>query len=241
MRTEPGLSQSASLKRLKDAGLAPATVFDVGVATGTPELYDVFENVRYALIEPLEESWPFMQSLVARYPGSVAVQAAAGPRSGEANLVVSRNLSGSSLLLPPKNGAERSVPMVTLDEVAEHHRLQGPHLVKLDVQGYELEVLSGAEAVLGRTTALIAEVSLWADRKGKGLVEFSTLVAWLRERDFVLFDIAQIVRREADDAITEMDLVFLPAASPLRENTSYKLPGQGEATAAKRRVKFGLG
>ena len=241
MRTEPGLSKAASLKRLKDAGLAPATVFDVGVATGTPELYGVFEGVRYALIEPLVESWPFMQSLMARYPRSVAVQAAAGPSSGQATLVVPKNLSGSSLLLNAKNGAERTVPVVTVDEVAERHALSGPYLVKLDVQGYELDVLAGAQAVLAQTCALIAEVSLWADRKGKGLAELSALVAWLRERDFVLFDIAQIVRRDADDAITEMDLVFLPASSPLRENISYKLPGEAETAVAIRRGKFGLG
>ncbi len=240
MRAEPGLSKAASLKRLKDAGLKPATVFDVGVATGTRDLYGVFEDVRYALVEPLVESWPFMQTLVARYPGSVAVQAAAGPRSGQASLVVPKNLSGSSLLLNPKNGAERTVPVVTLDEVAQRHDLSGPYLVKLDVQGYELDVLAGAGAVLGQTAALIAEVSLWADRKGKGLAELSVLIAWLRDRGFVLFDIAQIVRRDADDAITEMDLVFVPASSPLRENISYKLPGQAETATAVRRNKFGL-
>ncbi len=240
MRTEPGLSKAASLERLKAAGLKPATVFDVGVATGTPDLYGVFEDVRYALVEPLMESWPFMQTLVARYPGSVAVQAAAGPSSGQARLVVPKNLSGSSLLLNPKIGAERTVPVVTLDEVAEGHDLSGPYLVKLDVQGYELDVLAGAEAVLGQTAALIAEVSLWADRKGKGLAELSSLIAWLRAREFVLFDIAQVVRRDADDAITEMDLVFVPASSPLRENISYKLPGEAETAAAVRRNRFGL-
>ena len=241
MISEPGLSKAASLGRLKQAGLKPATVFDVGVAHGTPDLYGVFEDVRYALVEPLEESLPFMNKLVNAHPGSVAVQAAAGPAPGEATFVVSPNLSGSSFILNPKNGAQRTVPVVTLDQVAADHGLPGPYLLKLDVQGYELEALAGAERVLGETCALIAEVSLWGDVKGKGMAQLLPLLSWLGERGLVLYDIAAIVRREFDGAITEMDLVFVPASSPLRADTRYKLPAEFDALTAKRRDSFGVG
>ncbi len=222
MITEPGLTKALSLQRMKTAGLRPATVFDVGVARGTPELYGVFEGVRYALVEPLEEFRGVMDQVVAQHPGSVAVYAAAGPAPGEASFVVSPRLSGSSFLLKPKLGSHRSVPVVTLDQVAAEHGLAGPYLLKLDVQGYEMEVLAGAEAVLQDTCALIAEVSLWGDVKGKGMTELLPLLAWLKQRGLVLYDIATIVRRDTDGAITELDLVFVPAASPLRADTRYK-------------------
>ncbi len=240
MRAEPGLSKRVSLERLRRLGLRPATIFDVGVATGTPELYGVFPDAKYALIEPLTESWPFMQKVLDSHPGSVAVQAAAGRASGEGRLVVSPNLSGSSFILSPKSGEARAVPIVTIDEVVLAHALPGPYLLKLDVQGYELEALAGAEATLGQTCAIIAEVSLWGDKKRAGMAELLPLMSWLRERGFVLYDIAQIVRRELDDAITEMDLVFCPSDSPLRRNTSYKSGQQAEAVTEKRRRAFGL-
>ena len=242
MRAEPGLSKRISLERMRQAGLKPATVFDVGFADGTPELYGVFEGVRYIVIEPLKESEPLMRQIVEQYPGSVAINAAAGPSAGEANIVVTPNLSGSSFLLKPTNGEQRQVPVVTLDQVAEQHAPPAPYLVKLDVQGYELQVLAGAERVLENTAAVIAEVSLWGDRKAKGrpMTEFAALVAWMREREFVLFDIAQIARRDFDDAITEMDVVFIPAASPLRAISAYKLPGQAWTDTQKRRRDFGL-
>ncbi len=240
MRAEPGLSKRASLERLKAAGLELATVFDVGVAKGTPELYGVFDGVRYVLVEPLEESRPFMDAIVAQHPGSIAIHAAAGRQIGEASFVVSPNLSGSSFILNPKHGQKRTVPVVTLDEVAAVHGLAGPYLLKLDVQGFELEVLAGAEQVLGQTAAVIAEVSLWGDRKGVGMTQFLPLVSWLHERGLVLYDIAAIIRRDFDDAITEMDLVFVPAASPLRANANYKGPEQFAASMARRRSSFGL-
>ncbi len=240
MRLEPGLSKLASLVRMRDAGLKPATVFDVGFADGTPELYGVFEGVRYALVEPLAESEPLMRRILEQYPDSIAIHAAAGAKAGEASIVVAPNLSGSSFLLKPGAGEPRTVPVVTLDDVAEQHALPEPYLVKLDVQGYELAVLAGAERVLKQTAALIAEVSLWGDRKGRGMTEFAALIAWMRARDFVLHDIAQIVRRDHDDAITEMDVVFVPAASPLRAISAYKLPAQATAATEKRRRDFGL-
>ena len=242
MRREPGLSQRASLERMKAAGLEPGTVFDIGVATGTPELYGVFEGVRYVLVEPLKESEPFMQEVVDAHPGSVAVIAAAGRAMGEASFTVTRNLSGSSFLVRSENAEIRTVRVVTLDHLAELHEPPGPYLLKLDVQGYELEALAGAERMLAKTCAIVTEVSLWADRKGRGMAEFAALVAWLRERGFVLYDLAQVVRRDFDDAITEMDLVFLPSDSPLRAISAYKLPSQATASVTeKRRRDFGLG
>lgn len=240
MRAEPGLSKRASLERMKAAGLEPRTVIDVGFATGTPGLYGVFDDVRYVMVEPLKESLPFMNAIVEHYPGSVAINAAAGRTAGEASFVVTPNLSGSSFTLSPKRGEHRTVPMVTLDEVAAAHAVAGPCFLKLDVQGYELEALAGAEALLADTCGIIVEVSLWADRKQKGMAEFFPLVGWLHAHGFVLYDICQIVRRDLDDAITEMDMVFVPAASPLRAVTSYKPPSQSQASTEKRRRDFGL-
>ena len=242
MRAEPGLSKRVSLERMREAGLKPATVFDVGVADGTPELYGVFEDVRYILVEPLKESEPLMRRIVERYPGSIAISASAGPAPGMARIVVTPNLSGSSFLLKHTNGELRKVAVVTLDQVAEQHAPPGPYVVKLDVQGYELQVLAGAERVLENTAAVIAEVSLWGDRKAKGrpMTEFAALVAWMREREFVLYDIAQIARRDYDDAITEMDVVFIPADSPLRANSAYKPPVAADVAIGIRRKKFGL-
>ena len=234
------LSKRLSLERIRAAGLEPRTVLDVGVATGTNGLYGVFPDARYALIEPLEESAPFMRALVDRYPGSVAVHAAAGRAAGTGELVVNAGLSGSSFLLKPAAGQVRTVPVVAIDDVIAEHGLEPPFVIKLDVQGYELEALAGAEQALKHTIAVIAETSLWSDRKGKGMPTTLELMTWMQERGFVLYDIAQIVRRQLDGAVTELDLVFCPAASPLRAVASYKSPEQLEGLIEKRRRAFGL-
>jgi hypothetical protein len=129
---------------------------------------------------------------------------------------------------------------VTIDGLVAEHRLEGPFLLKLDVQGYELEVLAGAEATLANTEAVIAEASLWADRKRPEMTRLIDLMNWFDRRGFVLYDVAQIVRRKLDDAITEMDLVFCPASSPLRSEGRYKTDAQRAELIAERRKRFGL-
>jgi FkbM family methyltransferase len=229
-----------SLTRIRDLGQCPKTVFDVGVATGTDGLYDVFPDVRYALIDPLAEAAPFMRALVDQHPGSVAVHAAAGREAGTAEFVVNAALSGSSFLLPPTAGVLRTVPVVTIDSVAKEYGLEPPYVIKLDVQGYELEALAGAEETLKSAIAVIAETSLWSDRKGQGMPTTRSLMAWLGKHGFVLYDIANLARRQRDGAIVEMDLVFCPAASPLRAVKSYKSPDQIAKLIEIRRRDFGL-
>lgn len=238
--TKPKLSKKVSLERIRELGVAPRTIFDVGVATGTEGLYGVFPDVRYVLVEPLAESAPFMEKLVQEYPGSIAVQAAAGRAAGEAEFVVDPSLSGSSFLLKRKFGEIRTVPVVTIDGLVQAHGLEGPYVLKFDVQGYELEALAGAEETLKSTEAVITEASLWADRKRAGMTKLMDLMNWFNDRGFVLYDIAQIVRRKLDGAMAEMDMVFVPADSPLRRYERINTPEQRMEVAEARRRKFGL-
>jgi FkbM family methyltransferase len=240
LMVKPKMSKRVSLQRMRDLGVAPRTIFDVGVATGTKGLYGVFPDVRYVLVEPLTESRPFMDELVAEYPGSIAVQAAAGRAPGQAEFVVDPSLSGSSFLLKPKFGEIRTVEVVTIDGLVAEHALEGPFILKLDVQGYELEVLAGAVETLKRTEAVITEASLWADKKRAGMTRLIDLMNWFNEHGFVLYDVAQIVRRKLDEAIAEMDLVFVQADGVLRQYERYKTHEQREAVIEERRRKFGL-
>jgi predicted DCC family thiol-disulfide oxidoreductase YuxK len=48
----------------------------------------------------------------------------------------------------------------TLDEVAAQHGIAAIDLLKIDVEGYEFEVLAGAGEALAKTKAVVVEVSL---------------------------------------------------------------------------------
>ncbi len=233
----PELSLRTSLERMRDIGFRPATVFDIGVATGTSGLYKVFKDVAYLLVDPLEESAPFMREICARYPRSAFEVAAAASQPGELLIAVHPGLSGSGAHLKG-DFPKRRVPAVTLDQLVDKHGLQGPFVVKIDVQGSELDVLEGLKRHADKAEVIVLEASLWADRKARGVPTFAEIVAYMSGRGWVLYDISNIAYRPRDGAVAELDMVFCARDSALREHASYRTPEQKTAAYEKKRDKF---
>src|SRR5262249_48379208 len=70
---------------LRRHGLAPTTVFDIGVAYGTYELYRAFPRAHYHLVDPTPESLLHMRQLARRLDCDIH-PVALGDREGEATL-----------------------------------------------------------------------------------------------------------------------------------------------------------
>ena len=154
-----------TLEHAKKLGFEPATVFDVGAAKGTFELYDTFPDAKHLLIEPLEENRPYLEKIVHSLKNAEYVIAAATKTPGTMTFNVHPDFDGSSLYLECEdsdvNGVPRTVPAVTLDDLCKGQDLQGPFLIKVDVQGAELDVLRGAAQILKDTEYVILEASLF--------------------------------------------------------------------------------
>ncbi len=114
-------SLEGCLRSAKANGLAPGTVFDVGAATGTPQLYEAFPEAKHFLIEPLEEFRARLETVAEGLRDAECVFAAAMPESAEVVLRVHPDLVGSSVYLENEgsevNGYERAVPAISLDGV----------------------------------------------------------------------------------------------------------------------------
>ena len=233
----PEISLRISLERMREIGFRPGAIFDIGVATGTSGLYKVFRDVPYVLVDPLEESVPFMKEICARYKGAVYKVAAAGAQPGEISIAVHPGLSGSGALLKG-DYPRRVVPTVTLDQLIDEFDPPGPYLIKIDVQGLELEVLKGLDRHSDKAEVVVLETSLWADRKKSGAPNFAETIAYMAGRGFVLYDLANVAYRPRDGAIAEMDLVFCRPASELRHFKSSRAPEQQADDFARKREKF---
>jgi hypothetical protein len=61
--------------------LTPKTIFDVGVADGTPWLYDTFPQAHFFLFDPTAQSLPYMNSVAERLKANV-FNLALGDKSG---------------------------------------------------------------------------------------------------------------------------------------------------------------
>jgi hypothetical protein len=129
--------------------------------------------------------------------------------------------TGSSVLRDPGNSSAQptAMEMTTLDAVVRATPFERADFLKLDVQGYELEVLKGAEQVLSSVEAVMMEVNLIAVYEGAPLADEA--VAFMAARGFRVYDVCTFFRRPYDYALWQIDMVFVRATSPLMAYTRW--------------------
>ena len=134
------------------------------------------------------------------------------------------DFGGSSVLEQVQNKAPiaESLPMRTLDSVVDERKMTGPILLKADVQGYELEVLRGANQTLQNTEVILLEVSTLPYNIGAPL--FAEVVAFMAERRFLVYDLCHLHRRQSDDTAFQVDVLFARAGSTLRSEKPFFVP-----------------
>jgi hypothetical protein len=111
-------------------------------------------------------------------------------------------------------------PQTTVDAaVSAHYGGRAPDLLKLDVQGYELWVLKGSEKSLPGIRVILAEVNLLDIHEGVPLLHEMT--SWLAQRGFVAYDICGLTRRPLDDALWQVDMIFVRQDDGLRADKAF--------------------
>jgi len=215
------LAESYSL--ISALGFRPKTVVDVGVARGTEELYIAFPDSYFLLIEPLKEFELHLKLLLKQYRGSYILAAAGAERGQVIFNVHGDHMDGSSLykeaMGTKADGYEISVPMICLDETLEEKRLGGPYLIKVDVQGAELEVLEGAQKILPEAEVVVLEVSMFEFMVGAP--QFYEVVLYMKQHGFVAYDIIPGWNRPSDKALGQVDILFVKEDGQFRQDHSF--------------------
>ncbi len=220
------------LRAAKNAGLAPGTVIDVGAAYGSFALQcrRVFPDAMFICIEPLQEYEPLLEKVTKSIPNAEYILAAAASGPKEVTINVHPDLLGSSLYLEAEdsnvNGVPRTVPAIVLDGLTKDKRIKAPFLIKIDVQGAELDVLLGVEATLGSTEYIILEVSFFEFFKGGP--QFWDVVNFMKSKGFVAYDIWGLQYRPLDNGLSQADIAFVKETGLFRKNHSYATAGQRE-------------
>jgi FkbM family methyltransferase len=216
----------ALLVELRGRGLDCRSILDVGAYLGdwSRLAKRVFPSARCFLIEPQVEMRRSLEAFCAEYPDSRWFLAGAGPAAGELTLTHWGDVSGASFLpeaspepLPPVQ--QRRVSVVTIDSLLEEGSIAMPELVKLDVQGFEIEALRGGQRLFGNVEAFILETSLF--RFIPGMPIFHEVVAFMAERDYLAYDLGGLLRRPYDRALGQVDVCFARRRGALRASDRW--------------------
>lgn len=206
-------------------GLEVGTVIDVGVGNGTDWLMRAFPATYTVLVEPNEDFRPAIDDILAQRPGE-AHFFASGAAPGEARFHLNAKTPTSSSLLAASDEQraekdrrgwaadtrEMVVPVRRLDSL-ERSAWPKPYLLKLDVEGFELEVLKGAGALLADTALIVAEIGV--AQRHAAEPSFAEVIAAMDGHGFALFDIVGLTQFGRDGRLAFIDGVFVPKDSPL--------------------------
>lgn len=189
------------------APLAVETVVDVGANVGQFTLLSLIElqPVRVIAFEPLQRPALVFEHVFADRPEVTLHRCAVGDVEQRSDMHVSA-ADDSSSLLPITAKQEEAFPGTGAvgSERVEVRRLstvlgettEGRALLKIDVQGYELAVLRGAEATLPSFDWVLAELSFTDLYAGQPLA--GEVIDWLRHRGFEMAGVANPSAMQAD-------------------------------------------
>lgn len=215
-------SMKQALIHLFQLDYTPDIIIDVGTANGTYPLLDVYPSARYLWIEPLIEFEKDLIKLTSRYDGKYLISAA-GKSNGSITLNVHDDLLGSSTLEEVDgkevDGFPREIQLVTLDSLIDDYNLRGSVLLKIDVQGAELDVLDGAQELLNYCEVIILEVSFFKFQKN--CPEFFDVINYMKNLSFVVYDIFDVNNRPLDNARGQIDVLFVKENSNFRKSHNW--------------------
>ncbi len=197
-----------------------SSVIDAGAHDGTwakdvlPFL-NLQSNPNLLLIDPITSLSPKNFEILKKFTKIQSHALALGSESKSAAFHIASNSGESSSFMEFSNahlGAApevffeeiRNVSMVPLDLLADS--LLGPILLKLDLQGYEIEALKGAKNTLSKVEVLVIEASLVEAYIGGSTLK--SLISYLEPLGFSLVGLVESFSEKNYGKMIQMDAIF---------------------------------
>ncbi len=194
-------------------------VLDVGASTGGygAELRSTGYDQRIISFEPSSDAFRVLEARASRDTLWDTVQLALGKESDEAVLNLSLNRESNSILrikdrhtaaYPQAKYIGHEVVVVdTLDHVFDRHGISDiPTYLKIDTQGYEHQVLLGAEVSLARIKGVQVELSLIPMYEDE--TPFVEIITYLQARGFSLMSFQPVIDDPETGQLLQVDGLF---------------------------------
>ena len=216
-------SMEISLLNLRANGFRPKKIVDIGAYEGswTQMIKEIFPEAEVLMIEAQKRKNDCLQKVASKYEGKVSLfLTLLGPyEASSASYYENETVTSVLPEYYPTAAKLASAPMTTLDEVMRKKGWQKVDLIKLDVQGYELEILKAGVQTLSQAETVLMEVSLIEINKGAPLLH--EVVQFMSENGFRAYDICSLIRRPLDHALWQVDMLFIKDDSPLVQSKHW--------------------
>lgn len=231
-------SYPMSMRLLQDRGFEVNTVIDIGAAEGafflTRAGEQLFPSARHFFVDAMQENEDVYRQVAERFQAGYEITALSC-MEGEVSLRIDPDFYNTHIdhLQPgSKYGAVRRVPVCTLDSLVARHELAPPFVVKLDVQGGELDVLRGAARTLEDAVIVTTEINIFSERDT--LVE---LLSFMQGAGWALYDLTDLSHYPSDATLFQCYTTFIPRSMDFRKGAPWCLPDQEQIALQQLRAR----
>ncbi len=164
-----GISLERDLERLLSGRKQPLVLFDVGANSGQTAVRfrRVSGSAWIYCFEPILSTYQTLRRNVRRDSRTLTHQIALGDRNGREVMEIQEHSQLNRIARQTKESAGRkeAVEMLTVETFCLEHEIATIDLLKTDCEGFDHQVLAGADAMLaeGRIFAVLCEVNLRRD------------------------------------------------------------------------------
>ncbi len=216
-----------SMALLQQRGFTAPIYLDVGAAEGAGLLVrrqaGLFPAAKHVFIDAMQENEPVYREIQKTLDVEYEI-AAVSCMEGETVLRIDPHFYNTHVegLQPNTTYANtRIVPVRTLDSICVKHGLDGPYILKMDVQGAELDVLRGAVKTLEKCVIVVAEIQVFAERD-----TVVDLLFFMQGRGFVLYDLTDPGYYPSDGTLYQCYATFIPKRMDFRAKAAWTSPEQ---------------
>jgi FkbM family methyltransferase len=199
-----------SLMNLQRLGYTPKFAVDIGAYEGEWALSftEVFPAVKILMLEAQSAKSQKLEVLSNLNPNLSYHIALLSSEDGK-KLHFSEDETASHIATFADEHT-KNIISESLDEILKRKHLSFPDFLKLDVQGFEIEVLKGGKESLNNAEFCLLEVTM-LDLDNTPLV--LEVMNYMDVYGFQLYDITQLLRRPMDKALYQADFLYIKKSS----------------------------
>ncbi len=195
------------------------TVIDIGADIGqfAKEAREKIPQAQIYSFEPLSQTYKDLVRNMSEDTQWKSFNYGLGSQNQEMKITLNPHSPSSSLLEKSEfmekvfphtqGGSIETIKVRTLDSMAQDIKIEGPLLVKLDVQGYESEVIKGGVQIISKARVILIETSFFALYKQQPL--FDDIYNTLRSLGFSYHGSLQTKRNPKTGENLFEDAIFI--------------------------------
>lgn len=202
-------------------GYQPAYCLDIGAFEGiwTQEFKTIFPSCAVRMIEPQFEKEKLLRKTAEAFT-DVDYQIIL---LGAEEKIVSFNQyeTASSILEEhhPTGAQIHERQLYRLDTLAADLK-RSPDFIKIDTQGYEMEIMKGGLKTINAAEFIMLEVSFLDIYRQCPLA--NEVISFMNDQGFVVYDICSLMKRPLDNALYQADFLFTRIESPFRQDKRWR-------------------